>query len=206
MGVPLISVTSVETVSTLVSLWAGLDDILASPLAGFDDIVSPGIGFIKMFSSLNISLSWILLKWLIILFCLLVPLQQNLYSKIPLTTSTASVITLLVVPKIVLMRLFFANCFKWNFFLTSTISIGLLLLSCSSLINSMKALSSYSWTLIKSFRCKFKLFCLRIMSSSTSIPEVNTCWFILHLHPGCKLTMLNPTILFFSCLFFGQFI
>ena len=182
----MVSVASVETVSTLASLWAGLDDILASPLAGFDDIVSPGIGFIKMFSSLNFSLSWILLKWLIILFCLLLPLQQNLYSKIPLTTSTASVITLLVVPKIVLILLFFANCFKWNFFLTSTISIGLLLLSCSSLINSMKAFSSYSWTLINSFRCSLDYFCLRIMSSSTSIPEVNTCWFILHLHPSCN--------------------
>ena len=53
----MVSVASVETVSTLASLWAGLDDIIASPLAGFDDIVSPGIGFIKMLSSLNISLS-----------------------------------------------------------------------------------------------------------------------------------------------------
>ena len=39
----MVSVASVETVSTLASLWAGLDDILASPLAGFDDIACPAL-------------------------------------------------------------------------------------------------------------------------------------------------------------------
>ena len=137
--------------------------------------------------------------------CSVIFLAQNLCSKIALITSTIRVTMVELVPKIVFSLLFLDSCFKWNFLLTSTMSIGFLVLSCSSSISFRNSVSSYSCTLIKSLRCKFRLFCLRMILSSISTPDVNTCWFRLERHPGVRLIMLKPSIRIFSCLLPWQF-
>ena len=48
------------------------------------------------------------------------------------------------------------------------------------------------------------LVSFKMMFSSISIPDVNTCLFKLERHPGFKFMMLNALILNFSCLVSGQ--
>ena len=125
IGVPLGSAASVVVVvSLLVSLCVCTLEVplLRACLIG-------------MGSSLNRIFSLIRLKWVTLFFVLPYFLAQSLCSKIALITSTIMVITVELVPKMVFILLFFDSCFKWNFLLTSTMSIGFLVLSCSSSIS-----------------------------------------------------------------------
>ena len=195
IGVPLNSAASVVlVVSLLISLCVCTLEV---PLLG---ACLMGMG-----SSLNRMFSLIRLKWVISFLVLPYFLVQNLCSKTALITSTIRVTMVELVPKIVFSLLFLDSCFKWNFLLTSTMSIGFLVLSCSPSISFRNSVSSYSCTLIRSLRCKFRLFCLRMMLSSISTPDVNTCWFRLERHPGVRLIMLKPSIRIFSCLLPWQF-
>ena len=148
--------TSVMLVSLLSSICVGL-------LA---------IGFSLIVNCPNWILSSIRLKWHALLCCRWEFLKQNLYSSIPAITRITIVTTLDVVPKIVLILLFFCNCFRWNFFLTSTMLTAFWVLCCSSLISWRNSFSSYCCTLIRSLRCKLRLFCFKMMFSSISIPEI----------------------------------
>ena len=53
MGVPLISVTSVETLSKLALLFAGLADMFALPCNGLNVIASPFISFMEVYPALQ---------------------------------------------------------------------------------------------------------------------------------------------------------
>ena len=142
IGVPLISAASVVlVVSLLISLCVCTLEV---PLLG---ACLMGMG-----SSLNRMFSLIRLKWVISFLVLPYFLAQNLCSKIALITSTIRVTMVELVPKIVFSLLFLDSCFKWNFLLTSTMSIGFLVLSCSSSISFRNSVSSYSCTLIRSLR------------------------------------------------------
>ena len=125
IGVPLNSAASVVVVvSLLISLCVCTQEV---PLFR--------ACLIGIRSSLWIICSLMRLKWVTLLFVLPYFLAQNLCNKIALITSAIMVTMVELVPKIVLILLFFDSRFKWNFLLTSTMSIGFLVLSCSSSIS-----------------------------------------------------------------------